>query len=120
MAGKLVVMCTHGPQSPERATLAFVMATSAQASDMEVVVGLQADGVSLAAPGVADTVTAAGFPPLGVLLAAYLEGGGQFLVCGPCLLARSIDPKALVEGAVVVGAATFVAECVSADSSLVY
>lgn len=120
MAGKLVVMCTRGPEDAERATIAFVMATSAQASDIEVVVGLQAEGVALAAPGVADTVTAAGFPPLSVLLAAYLEGGGQFLVCGPCLQARSIDPKALVAGATVVGAATFVAECVSADSTLVY
>ena len=51
MAGKLFIMCTHGPSDPERATVAFVMATSAQASDVEVVVGLQIDGVLLAGKG---------------------------------------------------------------------
>jgi predicted peroxiredoxin len=31
---KLILMCTHGPEDPERATIPFVMATAAQASDV--------------------------------------------------------------------------------------
>ena len=52
MAEKLVIMVTHGPESPERATIPFVMATAAQASDVEVVMGFQADGVMLVKKGV--------------------------------------------------------------------
>jgi predicted peroxiredoxin len=29
--GKIVLMCTHGPEDPERATIPFVIATAAQA-----------------------------------------------------------------------------------------
>jgi len=31
MAERLVIMCTYGPEDPERATIPFVMATAAQA-----------------------------------------------------------------------------------------
>jgi len=43
------------------------------------------------------------------------------LVCGPCVKTYGIVPeKDFLEGAVVVGAATFVEEAVNANSSLVY
>ncbi|MGE5505174.1 MAG: DsrE family protein [Actinomycetota bacterium] len=121
MAGKMVIMCTHGPENPELSTVAFAMATAAMASDVEVVVGLQADGVRLGAKGVAQTVQADKFPPLGDLLAAFLEGGGRLLVCAPCAMARNIDTaNGLVTPSTVVGAAAFVAECLAADRVLTY
>ncbi len=121
MAGKLVIMCTHGPNEPERATIPFVMATTAQASDVEVVMGFQADGVTLAAKGTAERIAAPSFPPLKDLLAAYLEAGGKLLVCGPCVQSRKIDPKKdFIDGATVVNAATFVKECTAATNVLVY
>ena len=68
-AEKLVFMVLHGPSHPEHATIPFVMACAALASDVEVVMGFQADGVELVRAGVADGIAAAGFPPLAKLLA---------------------------------------------------
>jgi predicted peroxiredoxin len=121
MAQKLVIICTHGVNDPERATIPFVMSTTAQAMDVEVVMGFQADAVTLATKGGADRVTAPSFPPLKDLVAAYCEAGGKLLVCGPCVQSRKIDPKNdLIEGASVVNAATFVKECLEATNVLNY
>jgi len=121
MAEKLVIMCTHGPESPERATIPFVLATAAQASDVEVVMGFQAEGVVLATKGAAERVAAPSFPPLKDLVAAYFEAGGAMLVCGPCVQSRKIDPvKDFIAGASVVNAARFVKECTEATNVLVY
>ena len=121
MNEKLILMCTHGPEDPERATIPFVMATAAQASDVEVVLGFQANGVMLITKGIAEHVFASGFPPLKELLDIYLESGGKFLVCGPCVKSRQINPeKEFIEGAMLVNAATFVKECAEATNVLVY
>lgn len=121
MAEKLLFMGTHGPEEPERATIPFVMATAAQASDVEVVIGLQADGVVLAKEGVAEEIAAPAFPPLKQLLDMYLEAGGKILVCGPCIKSRGINPESdFIAGATVVNAATFVKEATEATNVLVY
>jgi predicted peroxiredoxin len=118
---KLVLMCTHGPEDPERATIPFVLATAAQASDVEAVMGFQADAVVLMKKGLAEDVCAPGFPPLKDLIDAYVEAGGKFLVCGPCIKSREIDPNTdFIEGAKVVNAATFVKEFTEATNVLVY
>ena len=119
--GKLVFVCTHGPEDPERATLPFVMATTAQASDMDAVLAFQAGGVMLMVEGVARHVLAPSFPPLKELLDAYLENGGKLLVCGPCVKSRQIDPeKDFIKGATLVNAATMVKEFSEATNVLVY
>jgi predicted peroxiredoxin len=117
---KLVFMVLHGPSHPEHATIPFVMAGAALASDVEVVLGFQADGVELVRKGGADGVEAPGFPPLAKLMNDVHELGGKLLVCGPCLKSRGIGPDDLVEGAEVVAAGRFVAEITSATNSLVY
>ena len=117
---KLVFMVLHGPDHPEHATIPFVMGCAALASDVEVVLGFQADGVEIAHAGVAGGVHADGFPPLAKLLADYRELGGSLLVCGPCINSRGIATADLVEGAEVVAAGRFVAEITSATNSLVY
>ena len=118
--GKLILMATHGPEDPERASIPFVMALAALASDMEASIGFQASGVMLIRKGCAEHVFAAGFPPLKELLDNYLEMGGQLLVCGPCVQARQIDAAEFVEGATIVSAATFVAQISEANNVLVY
>jgi predicted peroxiredoxin len=120
MAEKLVFMVTHGPSHPEHATIPFVMGAAALASDVEVVIGFQADGVELVQQGRIDDLEAAGFPPLKKLMDDVLELGGTLLVCNPCLKSRGIGADELVEGAEVVAAARFVAEVTSATNSLVY
>ena len=117
---KLVFMVLHGPDHPEHATIPFVMGCAALASDVEVVLGFQADGVELVRAGVADGIHAAGFPPLAKLLADYRELGGSLLVCGPCLNSRGIIAADLIDGTEIVAAGRFVAEITSATNSLVY
>lgn len=119
--GKLMLMCTHGPENPELSTIPFVMATAAQASDVDVVIGFQANGVMLVRKGCAEHVFAAGFPPLKELLDIYIENGGKLLVCGPCVKSRQINPEEeFIAGATVVNAATFVKECTEATNVLNY
>lgn len=120
MAEKLVFMATHGPEDPELATIPFVMAGAALASDVEVVMGFQGPAVELVKCGVAETVQAPEFPPLAKLLADVRDLGAQLLVCGPCIKSREIVPADLVEGAEVVAAGRFIAEITSATNSLVY
>ena len=117
---KLVIMVTHGPDDPELATIPFAMAGAAVASDMEVVMGFQGDGCLLVKKGVAETVAAPEFAPLGGLLETVQELGGQLLVCSPCVKQRGLSEDDLVEGAEIVAAGRFVAEIASATNSLVY
>ena len=117
---KLVVMVTHGPDEPELATIPFAMAGAAVASDVGVVMGFQGDGCELVRKGVAETVHADEFAPLGQLLETIRELGGQLLVCSPCLKKRGLAEDDLVEGAEIVAAGRFVAEVTSATNSLVY
>lgn len=117
---KLVVMVTHGPENPELATIPFVMATTALASDVDVLMGFQGNGALLAMKGIGERVAAPGFPPLKELMDNYVEAGGKMYICGPCVKSRMITQEQLVKGASVANAATFVVECVEATNVLVY
>jgi len=113
-------MVTHGPKSPELATIPFVMATAAQASDVEVVMGFQGNSSMLAIRCMAGHVFAQGFPKLSELIDAYVKAGGKLYVCGPCVGSRQVNEDELLGGASIVGAATFVSESLSATQSLIY
>jgi uncharacterized protein len=117
---KLVIMVTHGPKDPELATIPFAMAGAAVASDVEVVMGFQGEGCLLVKKGVAETVAAPEFAPLGELMGTIKELGGKLLVCSPCIKSRHLTEDDLVDGAEVVAAGRFVAEVASATNSLVY
>ena len=119
--GKIVLVCTHGPEDPERATIPFVVATAAQASDIPVLLGFQVNGVMLVRKDCAEHVFAANFPPLKDLLDIYLENGGELYVCGPCVQSRKIDAeKDFIKGAKIVNAATFAKEFSEAANVAVY
>ncbi len=119
--GKMIIIATHGPEDPERASIPFVMALAALASDMEVVLGFQGNGVMLMRNGCAEHVFASGFPSLAELMENYREMGGEYLVCGPCVQSRQIDPAAdFIEGATVVSGATFIAHISESVNALVY
>ena len=117
---KIVLICTHGPEDPERATIPFALATAAQAADVEAVIGFQANGGWLLKKGIAEHVFAPGFPPLRQLIDLYIQGGGRLLVCNPCIQGRKILPEELIEGVQVVAGATFVKEFSEATSVAVY
>jgi predicted peroxiredoxin len=69
---KLVIIATHAEESADKATIPFVMGSTALAMDVDVSIILQATGVYLALKGYADHVHAAGFPPLEVIAGATL------------------------------------------------
>jgi predicted peroxiredoxin len=117
---KLVIMVTHGPDEPELATIPFVMAGAAVASDVDVVMGFQGEGCVLMKQGVAEAIEVPSFTPVRELLKTIKEFGGKLLVCSPCLKNRGLTQDDLVEGAEIVAAGRFVAEVTSATNCLVY
>ena len=120
MSEKLVIVVTHGPSDPEMATIPFVMATAAQASDVDVVMAFQSDGVWLMMKDLAWRVHVSDFPPMKELMDIYLEEGGKMYGCGPCVKSRKIAAEEMVEGAEVVNAGTLVTEIASATNTLTY
>ena len=117
---KMVLVGTHAGEDPDRATIPFVMANAALASETDAVVILQSVGVMLAVKDQAKFIHAEGFPPLQDLMSSYMEMGGKILVCAPCLKARNITEADLIPGAKIIAAATVIAESTTADSTLVY
>jgi uncharacterized protein len=108
MPGKFCVSLTCAKDNPDKATVAFVVANAAVASDQDTVVFLSTEGVRLAVRGYADDVAEEGFAPLKDLIANFAAAGGKIYVCSPCFKRRKLDDTALVPGAVVVGGAKLV------------
>jgi uncharacterized protein len=117
---KLLIIGTHAEENPDKATLPFVLGSTALAMGTDVSVILQSTGVYLAMKGYADHVHASGFPPLVEMLETFFEAGGKLMVCSPCLMARKIDPADLILSAEVVAGATLVSEALEADGTITY
>lgn len=108
MAGKFCVTLTYAKDNSDKATVAFVIANAAAASDQETVVFLTVEGVRLAVKGYADDIAEEGFAPLKDLMANYVAAGGKIYVCSPCFKRRKLDETALVPGAAIVGGAKLI------------
>ncbi len=108
MAGKFVISLTHAADNPDKATVAFVVANAAVASDKETVVFLSIEGTRLSQKGAADGIHEEGFAPLAELMVSFAEAGGRMYVCSPCFKKRKLDENNLVAGAAVVGGAKLV------------
>lgn len=119
MAGRFCVSLTCGKNDTDKATVAFVVANAAVASDKETLVFLSIEGVRLAQQGFADDIHEEGFKPLRELMSDFVKGGGTMYVCSPCFKKRKLDETKLIEGAAIVGGAKLVeflsggAPCVS-------
>lgn len=116
----LVIKCTAGVEAPERCSQAFTVAATAIASGADVSLWLTGEASWLAVPGRAEEFSLPHATPLAELRDVVLQGG-RLTVCTQCAARRDITPDELVEGAVVAGSASFVAE-VLADGAqaLVY
>ena len=117
---KLVVISTLDASNPEKATLPFVIAVAALASDIEVTMFLQSDAVLLAKKGEAEKIKAKGLLPLKELLDTFMELEGKFYLCSPCIKERNISTEELVEGSELAAAGTLVDEIMSAKSVVTY
>jgi uncharacterized protein len=108
MAGKFCVSLTCSKDNTDKATVAFVVANAAVASDKETMVFLSIEGVRLSQQGFADDIHEAGFAPLKELIANFTKAGGAVFVCSPCFKKRNLDEKKLIPGATIVGGAKLV------------
>jgi predicted peroxiredoxin len=115
MAGKFCVSLTCAKDNTDKATVAFVVANAAVASDKETMVFLSTEGVRLSQRGYSDDIHEEGFAPLKELMANFVGAGGQIYVCSPCFKRRNLDENNLVPGATIVGGAKLV-EFLSAGS----
>ena len=108
MPGKFCVSLTCAKDNADRATVAFVVANAAAASDKETLVFLSIEGVRLCQKGYADGVHEQGFSPLKDLMENFVKAGGKIYVCSPCFKKRGLAEDALVPGATIVGGAKLV------------
>ncbi|MGP9517977.1 DsrE family protein [Psychrobacter sp. AOP7-C1-14] len=76
----------NSESNPSKITLAFTMAGVALKKGHSATVILMVDAVHLAKPSALDNVDIGDpFEPAGELLEAFIEKGGQVLVCGACM-----------------------------------
>jgi len=108
MAGKFCVSLTCAKDNTDKATVAFVIANAAVASDKDTLVFLSIEGVRVSQKGYTDDVHESGFAPLKDLMASFVKAGGKIFVCSPCFKKRTLDENNLVEGATIVGGAKLV------------
>jgi uncharacterized protein len=108
VSGKFVVSLTRAQDDADRATVAFVVANAALASEKEVVVFLNIEGTRLSQSGYADDIHEPGFAPLKELITSFVDAGGQIYVCSPCFKKRTLDEDKLIAGARIVGGAMLV------------
>lgn len=116
---KFCVTLTSAKNDPDKATVAFVVANAAAASEQETVMFLSVEAVRLCQQGYADDIAEEGFAPLKDLIANFVKAGGKVWVCSPCFKRRKLDETKLIPGATIVGGAKLVeflsqgAPCVS-------
>jgi len=108
VAGCFCVSLTCAKDNSDKATVAFVVANAAAASDKDTMVFLSTEGVRLSQRGYADDVHEEGFSPLKDLMENFVKAGGKIFVCSPCFKRRGLDENRLVGGATIVGGAKLV------------
>ena len=103
---ELVIKCTSGAESPERANQAFTVAASGVAAGATVSLWLTGEAAWFAVPGRAEEFVLDLATPLNELRDIVLAGG-SVTVCSQCAKRRGLIEADLVEGAHVAGAAVF-------------
>jgi predicted peroxiredoxin len=101
-------MVTCAKDNEDKASVGFVVANAAVASEKETLVFLTVDGVRLSQQGYADDVRVEGLTPLKDLMDNFVKAGGKIWVCSPCFKRRKLDEAKLVAGATIVGGAKLV------------
>jgi len=100
---KLVIVSTRGLDD-ERGTVAWTIANSGLASDLEVTMFLTSTAVDLVRKdGVREVRINPYDPPLNELITAFVDGGGEIWVCPPCAKVRGYGEEDLIDAAVIKG-----------------
>jgi predicted peroxiredoxin len=104
MSDSFCVSITCAKDNCDKATVGFVVANTAVASDKDTMVFLSSEGVRLSQKGYADSLNESGFPPLKELIDDFAKAGGKICVCSGCFKNRDLAENNLVAGATITGA----------------
>jgi len=101
---KIVIVISRGFDD-ERSSVAWSIANTSVASDLEVTVFLVAAGVDWVRKGAAEVARLNPLdPPMKDMIRNVMSSGGKILVCPPCAKVRGYTEDDLVEGVVIAGA----------------
>lgn len=115
---KLVIVNSRGFDD-ERSSVAWSIANTASASNMDVTVFLVAAGVDWVRKGATDVAQLNPLDPsVGDMMRSFIENGGRILVCPPCAKVRGYDETSLIEEAVIAGAPVMLEEIAGGAASL--
>jgi predicted peroxiredoxin len=116
----LIVKCTAGADDPERCAQAFSVASTALAAGADVSLWLTGEAAWFALPGRAEAFELPHAAPLAELRDALLAGA-RVMLCTQCAARRDIGPDDVIEGIVIAGSASFVAQILTEGAqALVY
>lgn len=96
---KLLINLTHGPESPTRAALGFLVGRAALEEGHEVALFLAGDAVQLLREPTLDSLVGLGTGSLRESYDAIVERGGTFYVSGMSSQARGFEPNGEAEAA---------------------
>jgi predicted peroxiredoxin len=116
---KVVINLATGLDDGERVTVALLVGGAALEQGKQVTMFLTKEAVRLALPGYAEAIACDGCPPIARLLAQFVDGGGQLLVCPVCFNARKLNENELVANARL-GGATPLWEWIGDDHAAVF
>lgn len=115
---KLVIVNSRGFDD-ERSSVAWSIANTASASNMDVTVFLVAAGVDWVRKGATEVAQLNPLDPsVGDMIRSFLDNGGRILVCPPCARVRGYDEASLIEEATIAGAPVMLEEIAAGAASL--
>jgi predicted peroxiredoxin len=101
---KLVIVNSRGFDD-ERSSVAWSIANTAIASEIEVTVFLVASGVDWVRNGASEFAHPNPLDPtMEDMIGNFVSNGGSILVCPPCAKVRGYSEDDLIEGAIIAGA----------------
>lgn len=100
---KYLVNCQEGANHVERATISFVLATTASKT-AETAVFITSDAAQLCTKGGSDGLQAEGMEPLSDLINQFLANGGKMWLCPICAKVKGISEQDLRDGVEIAGA----------------
>ena len=117
----LLVHVTHGPESPTRAALGFLVARTALEEGHDVTLFLAGDAVQLLRDAVLDNLSGLGTGSLRDSYEAIVAGGGRFYLSGMSSKGRGVTETDLDgKPAELAPPARLVQLAVESDSTLTY
>lgn len=120
MSDRMIFVCSHGRDDPERAIVTFAAANTAALAGFPATVLCTIEGVRLGTPGGTEGFEKEGLPSLPELFETLIENGGEVWLCGVCTRPRDITEDQVVEGAKIVGAATVIEELANGAKMVTY